>query len=309
MPCRCPWTLATAPPWPGPGRGSPRPSAASTWRCSTPAPANTWRPAASTSTWWSGSSPPISWVPSTASTPPCRCCAGPEPRAGDRLGGHTATVDVELEGRHYAIDTGFIVFNDWTYPHFQRLLARLRVLTQPADQALALLEDPSPAEREILGALPYQDNEVVLHTDTRLLPRRRRAWASWNYRLDGRDEGQRISVTYPGCCTGSVRSPQMPGSVGIKGIWGGVWLFFDQVPVLRAHLPPPPCLFCAGDSTPRRYPGTSLLANIRKRSCSGYWLFNISRMVRVLRVMTAPIFSSFRRMVLTWAWAKAVRLR
>ena len=113
----------------------------------------------------------------------------------------------------------------------------------------------------------------------------------------------------PGCCTGSVRSPQMPGSVGIKGIWGGVWLFFDQVPVLRAHLPPPPCLFCAGDSTPRRYPGTSLLANIRKRSCSGYWLFNISRMVRVLRVMTAPIFSSFRRMVLTWAWAKAVRLR
>src|SRR5690554_7694921 len=89
-----------------------------------------------------------------------------------------------------------------------------------------------------------------------------------------------MTVAYPGCCTGSVRSPQMPGSVGIKGIWGGVWLFFDQVPVLRAHLPPPPCLFCAGDSTPRRYPGTSLLANIRKRSCSGYWLFNISRMVR-----------------------------
>ncbi|WP_444999872.1 NAD(P)/FAD-dependent oxidoreductase [Halomonas mongoliensis] len=297
--------------------------------------------------------------------------------ADERLGGHTATVDVELDGRHYAIDTGFIVFNDWTYPHFQRLLARLGVRTQPtemsfsvhettrdfeynghtlaslfaqrrnllrpsfyrllrdilrfnreatralesgdldpamtlgewleangynaafqrryllpmgaaiwsgslqelrdfplqffvrffrnhgllsvndrpqwhtlvggsrsyipaltapyagrirlstpvrgirrlvdgvelrtdagserfdevvlachADQALAMLEDPTPAEREILSALPYQDNEVVLHTDTRLLPRRRRAWASWNYRLDGRDEGQRISVTY-----------------------------------------------------------------------------------------------------------------
>ncbi|WP_416138275.1 NAD(P)/FAD-dependent oxidoreductase [Halomonas sp. HK25] len=297
--------------------------------------------------------------------------------AADRLGGHTATVDVELEGRHYAIDTGFIVFNDWTYPHFRHLLARLGVLTQPtemsfsvhetardfeynghtlaslfaqrrnllrpsfyrllrdilrfnreaiqalesgtlapamtlgewldaggygvafqrhyllpmgaaiwsaslqdlrdfplqffvrffrhhgllsvsdrpqwytlvggsrsyipaltapyaggirlstpvrgirrladgvevrtdagterfdevvlachADQALAMLEDPSPAEREILGALPYQDNEVVLHTDTRLLPRRRRAWASWNYRLDGRGASERISVTY-----------------------------------------------------------------------------------------------------------------
>ncbi|MFY0992142.1 NAD(P)/FAD-dependent oxidoreductase [Halomonas sp. C05BenzN] len=297
--------------------------------------------------------------------------------ADSRLGGHTATVDVELEGRHYAIDTGFIVFNDWTYPHFQRLLARLGVATQPtemsfsvhetardfeynghtlaslfaqrrnllrpsfhrllrdilrfnreatraledgrldpamalgtwldahgfgadfqrhyllpmgaaiwsasirdlrdfpllffvrffrhhgllsvddrprwhtlvggsrryipaltapyaggirlatpvrgirrhadrvevrsdagvkafdqvvlachADQALALLEDPTAAEREVLGALPYQDNEVVLHTDTRLLPRRRRAWASWNYRLDGRDEASRVSVTY-----------------------------------------------------------------------------------------------------------------
>ncbi len=297
--------------------------------------------------------------------------------AADRLGGHTATVDVELDGRHYAIDTGFIVFNDWTYPHFQRLLATLGVPAQPtemsfsvhetardfeynghtltslfaqrrnllrpsfyrllrdilrfnreatralesgsldptqtlgewlaangygesfqrhyllpmgaaiwsaslqdlrdfplqffvrffrhhgllsvnnrpqwytliggsrryipaltapyaerirlstpvrgirrlsdgvelrtdagterfdevvlachADQALALLEDPTPAEREILGALPYQDNEVVLHTDTRLLPRRRRTWASWNYRLDGRGADERVSVTY-----------------------------------------------------------------------------------------------------------------
>ncbi|MCG6659457.1 FAD-dependent oxidoreductase [Halomonas campisalis] len=297
--------------------------------------------------------------------------------AGQRLGGHTATVDVELDGRHYAIDTGFIVFNDWTYPHFQRLMARLGVASQPtemsfsvhqtdrdfeynghtlatlfaqrrnllrpafyrlladilrfnrravrdldeerldaattlgdylasggyghafqtryllpmgaaiwsaslhdlrafpalfflrffrhhgllsvsdrpqwhtlvggsrayvpaltapyaerirlatpvtglrrevtgvslrtprgietfdqvvlachADQALALLDDATPSEREILGALPYRDNDVVLHTDTRLLPRRRRAWASWNYRLDGRGESARVSVTY-----------------------------------------------------------------------------------------------------------------
>lgn len=295
----------------------------------------------------------------------------------DRLGGHTATVDVELEGRAYAIDTGFIVFNDWTYPHFQRLMARLGVasqatemsfsvhetaedfeynghtlatlfaqrrnlfrprfygllrdilrfnreatreledgrlnpamtlgdyldahgygvdfqrryllpmgaaiwsasvddlrnfpltffvrffrnhgllsvnerpqwrtlvggsrayipaLTSPyaerirlstpvrgirrladrvelrsdggveafdqvvlachADQALSLLADPSVTEREILAAMPYRDNEVVLHTDTRLLPRRRRAWASWNYRLDGRGDDARVSVTY-----------------------------------------------------------------------------------------------------------------
>jgi predicted NAD/FAD-binding protein len=297
--------------------------------------------------------------------------------AGERLGGHTATIDVTLDGRDYAIDTGFIVFNDWTYPHFQALLAELGVASQPtemsfsvhehaydfeynghtlgslfaqrrnllrprfyrmladilrfnrsavrdldsgrldpamtlgdyldaggygedfrhryllpmgaaiwsasiqdlmgfpltffvrffknhgllsvshrpqwhtlvggsrayipaltapyaegirlespvqgirrhadgveirsrhgverfdqvvmachSDQALALLEDSSDAEREILGAMPYQDNEVVLHTDTRLLPRRQRTWASWNYRLDGRGTAARVSVTY-----------------------------------------------------------------------------------------------------------------
>ncbi|SDM52186.1 Predicted NAD/FAD-binding protein [Franzmannia pantelleriensis] len=297
--------------------------------------------------------------------------------ADSRLGGHTATIDVSLDDRDYAIDTGFIVFNDWTYPHFQQLMATLGVASQPtemsfsvhetgrdfeynghtlatlfaqrrnllrprfyrmlrdilrfnrqasddlaaerldpamtlgdyldaggygedfrtryllpmgaaiwsasiadlmafplqffvgffrhhgllsvsdrpqwytlvggsrayipaltapyrerirlaspvqairrdargvtltsrhgeerfdqvvlachADQALAMLSDPSAEEREILAALPYRSNEVVLHTDTRLLPRRQRAWASWNYRLDGRDADARVSVTY-----------------------------------------------------------------------------------------------------------------
>ncbi|HDZ47946.1 hypothetical protein LCGC14_0150250 [marine sediment metagenome] len=297
--------------------------------------------------------------------------------ADSRLGGHTATMDVEVEGRTYAIDTGFIVFNDWTYPHFQRLLETLGVasqatemsfsvhetardfeynghtlgslfaqrrnllspsfyrllsdilrfnkqatkaleskelpehmtlgeyldqhhynrdfqrryllpmgaaiwsasisdlrafplaffvrffrnhgllsvnhrpqwytlvggsnryipsLTAPyasrihlntpvtritrdntgvnittpsgtqrfdhvvlachADQALAMLGDASATEQEVLRAMPYQENEVVLHTDTALLPRRRRAWASWNYRLDQRNAEERVSVTY-----------------------------------------------------------------------------------------------------------------
>lgn len=46
-----------------------------------------------------------------------------------------------------------------------------------------LLRDASDREHEILGAIPYQPNEAVLHTDVRMLPRRRRAWASWNYHL------------------------------------------------------------------------------------------------------------------------------
>jgi len=54
------------------------------------------------------------------------------------------------------------------------------VLACHSDQALALLADATPAEREILGAIPYQKNEAVLHTDRAWLPSRRRAWASWN---------------------------------------------------------------------------------------------------------------------------------
>ncbi|MFR0687866.1 NAD(P)/FAD-dependent oxidoreductase [Enterobacterales bacterium AE_CKDN230030158-1A_HGKHYDSX7] len=54
-----------------------------------------------------------------------------------------------------------------------------------SDQALALLGSPSDAERQVLGALRYADNDVLLHTDSRLLPRRRKAWAAWNFRLGG----------------------------------------------------------------------------------------------------------------------------
>lgn len=52
-----------------------------------------------------------------------------------------------------------------------------------ADQALRLLADATPQEREVVGAFVYQDNEAVLHTDTALLPRVRRAWAAWNYHV------------------------------------------------------------------------------------------------------------------------------
>ncbi|WP_434697841.1 FAD-dependent oxidoreductase [Pseudomonas sp. Z1-14] len=64
-----------------------------------------------------------------------------------------------------------------------------------SDQALALLETPSVAEAEVLGALAYARNEVLLHTDTRLLPQRRNAWASWNYRLGGPPEAP-AALTY-----------------------------------------------------------------------------------------------------------------
>ena len=56
------------------------------------------------------------------------------------------------------------------------------VIAAHSDQALAMLADPTDLERELLGAVAYQPNEAVLHTDERLLPNRRAAWASWNYR-------------------------------------------------------------------------------------------------------------------------------
>jgi predicted NAD/FAD-binding protein len=58
-----------------------------------------------------------------------------------------------------------------------------------------MLADATDREHEILGAIPYQRNEAVLHTDRRLLPRRRAAWSSWNYHLLGEPTG-RTTVTY-----------------------------------------------------------------------------------------------------------------
>jgi uncharacterized protein len=69
------------------------------------------------------------------------------------------------------------------------------VLAVHSDQALRMLGDASGVEREVLGAIPYQPNEAVLHTDAGLLPRRRRAWSSWNYHLLREPPGK-PTVTY-----------------------------------------------------------------------------------------------------------------
>jgi len=69
------------------------------------------------------------------------------------------------------------------------------VIATHSDTALRLLADPSPAETQVLGSIPYQRNEAVLHTDVSLMPRRRSAWASWNFHLTGHPTG-RTTVTY-----------------------------------------------------------------------------------------------------------------
>jgi predicted NAD/FAD-binding protein len=69
------------------------------------------------------------------------------------------------------------------------------ILACHSDQALAMLADPSDVEREVLDAFPYQRNAAVLHTDTSLLPRRTRAWASWNYHIP-RGAPDDATITY-----------------------------------------------------------------------------------------------------------------
>lgn len=64
-----------------------------------------------------------------------------------------------------------------------------------SDQALAMLEHPTASEREILGKVAYQPNDVVLHTDAALLPRSPRARAAWNYRVP-RSDAALVTVTY-----------------------------------------------------------------------------------------------------------------
>lgn len=87
-------------------------------------------------------------------------------------------------------ETGVTVLSRQGEERFDRI-----VLACHSDQALKLLEQPSPEEQAILGDIRYADNDVVLHTDTRLLPSRRLAWASWNYRLGG-DPEQPAALTY-----------------------------------------------------------------------------------------------------------------
>ncbi len=69
------------------------------------------------------------------------------------------------------------------------------ILAVHSDQARAMLADVTRAEREVLGAMPYQPNEAVLHTDTSVLPRKRAAWSGWNYRMPQGEDGP-VAVTY-----------------------------------------------------------------------------------------------------------------
>ncbi|MFK7759023.1 MAG: NAD(P)/FAD-dependent oxidoreductase [Phycisphaerales bacterium] len=64
-----------------------------------------------------------------------------------------------------------------------------------SDQALSILDDPTYTEQTVLSAFPYQLNQTVLHTDISMLPRRKRAWGGWNYRIRN-DSTDAVAITY-----------------------------------------------------------------------------------------------------------------
>ncbi|WP_020209623.1 NAD(P)/FAD-dependent oxidoreductase [Gilvimarinus chinensis] len=76
-----------------------------------------------------------------------------------------------------------------------------------SDQALALLGDPTAQEKSVLGSIPYKDNDVVLHTDASLLPDKKSAWASWNYRIP-KPADDACLLTYNMNILQNIRSPE-----------------------------------------------------------------------------------------------------
>lgn len=87
-------------------------------------------------------------------------------------------------------DAGVRVLTDQADERFDEI-----VIACHSDQALRLLADASALEHEILGAIAYQSNDVVLHTDARMLPRERKAWAAWNAHIPA-SPGTECTVSY-----------------------------------------------------------------------------------------------------------------
>lgn len=103
---------------------------------------------------------------------------------------HRIRTNARIQQVRRLADSVVLVFEDGSEERFDQV-----VLACHSDQALALLAQPSVEENAILGAIPYRENQVVLHTDTGLLPARKRAWAAWNYHL-GEDPHRPAALSY-----------------------------------------------------------------------------------------------------------------
>jgi len=119
------------------------------------------------------------------------------------------------------------------------------ILATHADQSLGLLADPSPDERDILGAIPFQANDVVVHTDPALLPRHRAAWSAVNYRAPEGDGGP-AQVTYLMNVVHGLRTPS-PLCVTLNRM-----LEVDSDRLLRRHVHHHPVFNAGAPAAQRR---------------------------------------------------------
>ncbi len=136
------------------------------------------------------------------------------------------------------------------------------ILAAHADEALAMLTDPSPDEQSILSAMPYQANDVVLHSDASLLPKRRRCWAAWNYRRT-EDPSRPIAVTYNMSILQGL-STQEPLCVTLNDAAS-----IDPARVLRRFTYAHPLYTLAGEAARS---GWSAISGVRQTHyCGAYW--------------------------------------
>lgn len=138
------------------------------------------------------------------------------------------------------------------------------IIATHSDQALAMLVDPSAEEQAILSALPYQENEVVLHTDTNLLPRKSLAWASWNYHIPTQAQ-RRVAVTYNMNMLQNLSAPET-FCVTLNNTAA-----IDSSRILRRFTYHHPVFTVEGVEAQQRHAQISGLAQ-RTHYCGAYWL-------------------------------------
>jgi predicted NAD/FAD-binding protein len=136
------------------------------------------------------------------------------------------------------------------------------IIATHSDQALALLDDPSEAEQHILGSIPYQQNDTVLHTDASVLPPQRRAWASWNY-YNPREKAGKVAVTYYMNLLQSIEA-EIPFCVTLN--WPGR---LDETKILRQLVYHHPVYDPRGLAARRQQPEINGVN--RTYFCGAYW--------------------------------------
>jgi predicted NAD/FAD-binding protein len=136
------------------------------------------------------------------------------------------------------------------------------IVATHSDQALRMLTDATPRERELLSAFEYQANDVALHTDERVLPRRRRAWASWNYQVVDQATGT-SAVTYHMNRLQSIASPEQ-FCVTLNNLEG-----IDETKIVRRLRYQHPVFTHRSVSAQDRH--ESVLGPNRTYFCGAYW--------------------------------------